>query len=359
MSTTDEEVDTKPPAKPPATIINTTPSSSKKEKLRAIIRQQQIIKEQQRLADEQLALLQQGIGDSDDDEDDDDNVEDGLYTNNDIITSIPINRNINSNITTTTFGMYEYTTIQHDDRLEVKLPWLEAGYAWTSLAPEYYDMSKKKKTALKTIPYDMFPEDKTITKEHAINYFKHVNDLVEPNETDINNTIEKITSLRELYKTYITEIIYKFWFDIATKIGITSITGQQIRDNKSLVKAFQLIDNKYDLHKIVLLLHIIFDWLVDYQQCIMELMEIKFPIKLLKVPKITNKRSRKHCMHLLITKVITLERKIINTNLSNTIGIKVYITREHQKENEIIVKNETRTRYCIYDWMIRGAFVSK
>ena len=90
----------------------------------------------------------------------------------------------------------------------------------------------------------------------------------------------------------------------------------------------------------------------------MDLMEIKFPIKLLKVPKITNQRSRKHCMHLLITKVMTLERKIINTNLYHTIGIKVYITREHQKGNELIVKNESRTRFCIYDWMIRGVFVS-
>ena len=49
----------------------------------------------------------------------------------------------------------------------------------------------------------MFPEDMSITKDHAIKYFKHLNDSTEPTDIDINNTIEKISSLRELYKTYI------------------------------------------------------------------------------------------------------------------------------------------------------------
>ena len=44
------------------------------------------------------------------------------------------------------YDNYDYKLIHHDDeRLEVILPWLESGYAWTTLAPEYYDKSKKKR----------------------------------------------------------------------------------------------------------------------------------------------------------------------------------------------------------------------
>ena len=122
-----------------------------------------MIQEQQRLADE-LALLQQGIlDDSDDDDDDadDDNETDKSNPTLDIINNIPttpsneiisftnndfnnINNNYNNTITSSKFGLYQYKTIQHEDLLEVKLPWMETGYAWTSLAPEYYDMLKKK-----------------------------------------------------------------------------------------------------------------------------------------------------------------------------------------------------------------------
>ena len=181
----------------------------------------------------------------------------------------------------------------------------------------------------------MFPEDNAITNEYGYNYFKHIhkheNKDQEPTETEISNTVELLITFRDKYKAYIMEIIYKFWFDIAKKIGICSYTGHDIRDNKSLVNSLQITNNEHDLHKIVLLLHIIFDWLPNYQKKIMDLMEIKFPITILTVPSITQKRSGYHCIHLLITKVMTQERKTINKNLLIAIGIKVYITREKQK----------------------------
>ena len=59
-----------------------------------------------------------------------------------------------------------------------------------------------------------------------------------------------------------------------------------IRDNKTLVKTLQQIQNEHDLHKVVLLLLISFDWFPNYHKSIMELMEIKFPIKIMDVPKI-------------------------------------------------------------------------
>ena len=204
----------------------------------------------------------------------------------------------------------------------------------------------------------MFHEDKTITRQHGINYYHHLhNNTNEPSEIEIENTIDEISSAREHYKSYISEIIYKFWFDIANKIGINSVNGQQIRDNKNLVKSLSLIDNHFELHKIVLLLHVIFDWLPNYQDKIIDLMEEKFPIKILKVPKINNKRSKCHCMHLLITKVITNERKIINSHLKNSIGIKVFITKEVTPG--VTSKINRRLHHCIHPWMIRGNFVSK
>lgn len=57
-----------------------------------------------------------------------------------------------NNITLTKYGLNNYKIIQHDDSLEIQLPWIETGYAWTTLAPDYYDISKKKKkNGLKTI----------------------------------------------------------------------------------------------------------------------------------------------------------------------------------------------------------------
>ena len=215
----------------------------------------------------------------------------------------------------------------------------------------------------------MFPEDNAITNDYGYKYFKHIhkheNSNLEPTDIEISNTVELLCSFRDNYKAYILEIIYKFWFDIAQKLGICSYTGQAIRDNKSLTKALQLTNNEQELNKIVLLLHIIFDWLPDYQKNIMDLMEIKFPIKILKVPSITpKKRSVYHCMHLIITKVMTQERKNMNSNLFRAIGIKVYITREKMKGkidssgNKIINKHPDRVHNCIYPYMIRGNFVS-
>ena len=282
-------------------------------------------------------------------------------------------RNNNSTVIPEThrkYGNNEYILIQHHDRLEIKLPWLESGYDFNQLDPQQHDITKKKKKLnLRTIPYDMFPEDNAITNDYGYNYFKHIhkheNKYLEPTEIEITNTVELLSTFRDKYKAYIMEIIYKFWFDIAKKIGICSYTGQDIRDNKSLVNSLLIINNEHDLHKIVLLLHIIFDWIPNYQKLIMDLLEIKFPIKILSVPTITKKRSGYHCMHLLITKVMTQERKTINKNLFLAIGIKVYVTREKQKGkidssgNKINVNHPERVQRCIYPYMIRGNFVSK
>lgn len=76
---------------------------------------------------------------------------------------------------------------------------------------------------------------------------------------------------------------------------------------------------------------------------------------ILKVPKINNQRSRYHCMHLLITKVIAQARKTINRYLLNAIGIEVYIIRK----KDYCYKHPPRKHYCVNLWMIRGTFVSK
>ena len=59
----------------------------------------------------------------------------------------------------------------------------------------------------------------------------------------------------------------------------------------------------------------------------------------------------------LITKVITNERKIINSHLKNSNGIKVFITKEVTPG--VTSKINRRLHHCIHPWMIRGNFVSK
>ena len=103
------------------------------------------------------------------------------------------------------YGNYEYILIHHYDCLEIKLPWLESGYDFKQLDPQQHDISKKKKKfKLKTIPYDMFPEDNAITNVYGYNYFKHKNkhenkDL-EPTKTKISNTLELLCTFRDKYK---------------------------------------------------------------------------------------------------------------------------------------------------------------
>ena len=377
MSTTDDEIDTQQ---------NTTnriksgksKKEKKKEQIKLLLRQQAERKKQQEEDARLLALLQQKDNDSDDDkdededdDDDDDDVDDDddddddddnrvvTATNNVTIPSIIRNNNISTEVN----GNNEIIMKKHVDRLEVILPWLQSGYVWSALDPEYLDLSKKrKKSQCKTIPHDMFPDDLTITKDYGVRQFQHMHGKDKtPTETDIAETMEFISMLREQYKNYIELIIYKFWFDIASKLGLSN---QRIKDNKSLVKSFQLITDQSDLYKIVYVLFLAFDYFPNYQTSIMELMEVKFQITIMKVPKLTNKRSTYHCIQKLITKVITKERKSINKNLDLAIGIQVYNTREkmasevdeNNKKKKVV--HEPRQHFCIYPYMIRGTFVS-
>ena len=208
----------------------------------------------------------------------------------------------------------------------------------------------------------MFPDDLTITKDYGVRYFHHMYGKEKiPTETDITETVELISTLRKQFKNYIELIIYKFWFDIASKLGLSS---QRIMNNKSLVKSFQLITDASDLYKIVYVLFLVFDYFPNLHISIMELMEVKFQIILLKVPKITKQHSTYHCIQKLITKVITKERKSINKNLDLAIGIMVYNTREKlasevdENKNKKKVVHPRWKHFCIYPYMIRGTFVS-
>lgn len=252
------------------------------------------------------------------------------------------------------YDEFHYLYKEHEDRLEIRLPWLETGYDWTALVPDIF-IQDKKKIKVKTIPFDLFPVDQMITEEHGKNYHKHLYNDNTINEEGIIDCMEQICTFRDQYKVFIVEILYKFWFDVATKIGIYN-NGIEIKNNKSFMKALLLIEEEFELKKIPLLLHVIFDFVPNFQSSIVHLVETKFNIKIIQPVKKENQRIHKDCMHLLVTKMLANERKNINTNLHKMLGIKTGISRN---KNDIDEKQSvTRKKKCIYDWMIVGEFVS-
>ena len=141
---------------------------------------------------------------------------------------------------------------------------------------------KKKK---KLIPHDLFPIDNKITTDYGKSYYKHLYPNKDYTDDDIDNCVEEIDTLREHFKATIIETIYKFWFDIAFKLGIY-YDGNIIRDNKSLLKAFFEMDNRFDLNKMYVLLYLVFDWLKNYQNNIVNLIQNKHNIEVMLPPKL-------------------------------------------------------------------------
>ena len=217
---------------------------------------------------------------------------------------------------------------------------------------------KKKK---KLIPHDLFPIDNKISKNYGISYYKHLYPDKDYTDDDIDNCVEEIDTLREHFKATIIEILYKFWFDIAFKLGIYQ-DGNIIRDNKSLLKAFFEMDNRFDLNKMYVLLYLVFDWLKKFQNDILLIIQRKHNIEVMETPKIANVRTGKNCIHLLITRQITNERQTINERLKAAINIQCFISRDLKQERKNNpgkeIKSEKRDIKCIHPYMIRGDFVS-
>ena len=94
------------------------------------------------------------------------------------------------------------------------------------------------------------------------------------------------------------------------------------------------MDNRFDLNKMLVLLYIIFDWLKNYQNDILLIIQRKHNIEVMEPPKITNKRTGKNCIHLLITRQIVNERQTINERIKAAINIQCYISRDLKQEKK-------------------------
>lgn len=248
----------------------------------------------------------------------------------------------------------DYIEIQHADRIEVRLPWLDHGYDWRPHVSDEFD--QKKKRNIKKIPHDMFHHANAITLNDGKKYCKFLE--IEENETNLKNCVEEITMLRDKYRKFIVDLIYKFWFDIANKIGIAK-EQSYIFDSKMLMHSICSISTLKDCNKLVLLLYIVFDWMGNYQIQIIDLMEQKYSIELMKPPTVMGKRRILHCVHLLVTQMVNNERKVLNDAIRKTFGIHILLTKFEKKEKkEGTVNKAFRLKKCIYPWMIRGEFVS-
>ena len=103
-------------------------------------------------------------------------------------------------------------------------------------------------------------------------------------------------------------------------------------------------------------------FLKNYQNDIVNLIQNKHNIEVMRPPKLAHIRTGKNCIHLLITRQITNERQTINERIKAAIHIKCYVSRDLTQERQnnpgIEIQSEKRTKKIIYPYMIRGDFVS-
>jgi hypothetical protein len=313
------------------------------------------------LEEENETEEEESIEDDDGEVEDPDDAADKIKKSNTQKKRLAIKNRINNKYNCISYNDYEYMTRERDDFIEVKLPWLECSYDWKALIPDHQDGNNKKKKKKKLIPHDMFPIDNKISDDYGKSYFNHLYPNKDYTDDDISNCVEEIETLREHFKATIIEVLYKFWFDIAFKLGIY-YDGNIIRDNKSLLKAFFEMDNRFDLNKMFVLLYLVFDWLNNYQNDIVLIIQRKHMVEVMEPPKMAHTRTGKNCVHLLITRMITNERQTINERIKAALNIQCFISRDLKQERKDNpgkeIKSVTRKIKTIHPYMIRGDFVS-
>lgn len=320
----------------------------KKQRIAELLRRQQILKDEQKKERDELNKLLSSINETKTNEDDEE------ASNNDIEDSTDNEKKREVRKKKSKYGTNIYIEMFHHNRLEIKLPWLEHGYDWNAHVQS--NRSDVKKKHIKKIPHDLFHHTNAITKENGTKYCEFLN--LELTDTNIRNCIEEINTFRDKYKRFIVEILYKFWFDIANKIGIAD-EDDYIFDSNGLIHSICSIQSEHDCSKLVLLLYIIFDWLGVYQLSIISLLEERFSIQLINPPIIPGKRRTLHCIHLLVTQMVTNERRILNDSINKTFGIRILLTKSDKKEKKMVTEDASnRLKKCVYPWMIRGNFVS-
>lgn len=231
----------------------------------------------------------------------------------------------------------------------VTLPFLHDGYDWIQLDPPDIYNEVNHVGDPKELPHNLCHHSNAVTEADARNYCLFLNERPDP--AAIMNYKSLIQSFRKNYQDYIYEIIFKFWFDIANKLEFNS-SGEEIRDTKQLnmsIARFQSID---DCRKILIMMYIVFDFVLDYQAEITRMVEKKFHILVLQPPTTLQRRTLDF-MTKLITQQLTNIRKGFNKELVKLIGIKCTITKGKQTEEQT-----SRVKQWTYPWMITGKFVS-
>ena len=229
------------------------------------------------------------------------------------------------------------------------MPFLDDGYDWIQLDPPDIYNPVIHVGDPKELPHNLCHQSNAITDADARNYCLFLNET--PNQAAIMNYKSLIQGFRKNYQEYIYEILYKFWFDIANKLEFNS-NGEEIRDTKQLhlsIAKFQSID---DCKKILIMMYIVFDFVIDFKEKITIMVENKFNIQVLQPPT-TNDRRTYDFMTKLITQQLTNIRKTFNNELKKLIGIKCTITKGKETEEQ-----SARVKQWTYPWMITGKFVS-
>lgn len=154
----------------------------------------------------------------------------------------------------------------------VTLPFLEDGYDWIQLDPPDIYNPVNHAGEPKQLPHDLMHQSNATTDAHARNYCLFLNET--PTPALIMNYKSLIQRFKKNYQEYIYEIIYKFWFDIANQLEINR-NGEEIRDTKQLHMAIARLRSKDECRNVLIMMYIVFDFLIDYQEQIKHLIEKK------------------------------------------------------------------------------------
>jgi hypothetical protein len=234
----------------------------------------------------------------------------------------------------------------------VSLPWIDDGYDWIQLDPPEPIVDVKQRIVdCKHLPHNLCHQSNGVTDKDGRNYcvFLKMKNIT---EVQINNHKELIQNFRKKYIDYITELIYKFFFDISNNLEGFNKLGEDIRNSKQMYLNICRIRTKEECNNVLILLYIIFDFVEDHRQQISLMVQRKFNITIENPPLIKGKRRTLDFMIKLITQTLTNIRKNINGDVTKYIGIWCTITKtEGDGEGSRIKKK-------IYSWMIKGKFVS-
>lgn len=249
---------------------------------------------------------------------------------------------------------------------KVDVSFLDGGYDWrihvTEILQVMANGNDKDDQVVQpqvVLPYDLFNTQLGIRESMAIKYCEYLG--IEPiTDHAIAIKLSYIEILKKSLSKTIINIINKFWFDIANKLGLYhGNNNEKVYDSKTLRLAIQQCKKFSQCKKLMTLFYLVFDHknLMNYQKKIADHVEkihnIKFVVPVKDDP---SKRAKQHCLISLVSHEINTQRNTLVNHALATLNLKFQLKRVTGTFNK---EDPKRKKLYLYPYMIKGNLVSR